>query len=136
MNEETKEILEDVKRHLDYVEVTKQASIRDNEMKAMYYYITNLQEELKYSVPQVQHNQIVSKLAKEKHVLKQENQKLVKELDTLRRRIITFINVFQDEKTFGLSYSDLKHLRGIANNNKFDIKVLDDKLTELKGGSK
>lgn len=45
MTEEIKEILEDVKRHLDYVEVTKQASIRDNEMKAMYYYITNLQEE-------------------------------------------------------------------------------------------
>lgn len=46
MNDEIKEILEDVKRHLDYVETTKQASIRDNEMKAMYDYITNLQEEL------------------------------------------------------------------------------------------
>lgn len=44
MNEEIKEILEDVKRHLDYVEATKQASIRDNEMKAMYDYITNLQQ--------------------------------------------------------------------------------------------
>jgi hypothetical protein len=47
MKDEIKEILEDVKRHLDYVEATKQASIRDNEMKAMYDYITNLQEELK-----------------------------------------------------------------------------------------
>ena len=46
MKEEIKEILEDVKRHLDYVEATGQCSIRDNEMKAMYDYITNLQEEV------------------------------------------------------------------------------------------
>ena len=45
MSDEIKEILEDVKRHLDYVEATKQSSIRDNEMKVMYDYITNLQEE-------------------------------------------------------------------------------------------
>lgn len=45
MNEEIKEILEDVKRHLDYLEATKQCSIRDNEMKVMYNYITNLQKE-------------------------------------------------------------------------------------------
>ena len=44
MNEEIKEILEDVKRHLDYVEATKQSSIRDNEIKAMYDYIINLQK--------------------------------------------------------------------------------------------
>ena len=48
-DENIKEILEDVKRHLDYVEATKQCSIRDNEMKAMYDYITNLQEENEYS---------------------------------------------------------------------------------------
>lgn len=46
MNDEVKEILEDVKRHLDYVEATKQCSIRYNEMKVMYDYITNLQEAL------------------------------------------------------------------------------------------
>ena len=46
MNNEIKEILEDIKRHLDYVEATKQASIRDNQMKAMYDCITNLQEEI------------------------------------------------------------------------------------------
>lgn len=45
MKDEIKKILEDVKRHLDYVETTKQCSIRDNEMKAMYDHITNLQEE-------------------------------------------------------------------------------------------
>lgn len=44
MKDEIKETLEDVKRHLDYVEATKQCSIRDNEMKAMYDYITNLQK--------------------------------------------------------------------------------------------
>ena len=48
-DENIKEILEDVKRHLDYVEATKQCSIRDNEMKVMYDYITNLQEENEYS---------------------------------------------------------------------------------------
>lgn len=47
MKDEIKEILEDIKRHLDYVEATKQASIRDNEMKVMYDYITTLQEENK-----------------------------------------------------------------------------------------
>ena len=46
MKDEIKEILDDVKRHLDYVEATKQSSIRDNEMKAMYDCITNLQEEI------------------------------------------------------------------------------------------
>ena len=44
MKNEIKETLEDIKRHLDYVEATKQASIRDNEMKVMYDYITNLQK--------------------------------------------------------------------------------------------
>ena len=33
LKDEIKEILEDVKRHLDYVEAIKQASIRDNEIK-------------------------------------------------------------------------------------------------------
>ena len=47
MKDEIKEILEDVKRHLDYVEATKQCSIRDNEMKVMYDHITNLQEKNK-----------------------------------------------------------------------------------------
>ena len=44
MKDEIKEVLEDVKRHLDYVEATKQCSIRDNEMKVMCDYITTLQE--------------------------------------------------------------------------------------------
>lgn len=45
MNKEVKEIIEDVKRHLDYVEKTKQCFIRDGEMKVMYDCIINLQEE-------------------------------------------------------------------------------------------
>lgn len=45
MTAEIKETLEDIKRHLDYVEITKQRSIRDNEIKVMYDYITNLQKE-------------------------------------------------------------------------------------------
>lgn len=47
MKDEIREILESVKRHIDYVEATKQCSVRDYEMKVMYDYITNLQEELK-----------------------------------------------------------------------------------------
>ena len=50
MKDEIKEILEDVKRHLDYVEATKQCSIRDNEMKAMYDYITNLEKKYENAV--------------------------------------------------------------------------------------
>ena len=46
MSEELKETLDDIKRHLDYVEATKQSSIRDNEMKIMYEYITNLQQKV------------------------------------------------------------------------------------------
>ena len=49
-----KEILEDVKRHLDYVEATKQCSIRDNEMKVMYDYITNLQEKYEKAIEYVE----------------------------------------------------------------------------------
>lgn len=41
MNKE--EILEDVKRHLDYVNTTKQKSIRDTEMEVMYQEIDRLQ---------------------------------------------------------------------------------------------
>ena len=46
MSEEIKETLDDVKRYLDYVEATKQSSIRDNEMKTMYEYITSLQQKV------------------------------------------------------------------------------------------
>lgn len=56
MKGEIKEILEDIKRHLDYVEETKQASIRDNEMKAMYDYITNLQERIDNAVEYIEEN--------------------------------------------------------------------------------
>ena len=46
MSEEIKETLDDIKRHLDYVEATKQSSIRDNEMKIMYDYIASLQQKV------------------------------------------------------------------------------------------
>ena len=46
MSEEIKETLDDIKRHLDYVEATKQSSIRDNEMKIMYDYIASLQKKV------------------------------------------------------------------------------------------
>lgn len=41
------EVLEDVKRHLDYVEATKQMSIRDNQIKKMYEEIDRLNNDIK-----------------------------------------------------------------------------------------
>lgn len=48
MSEEIEETLDDIKRHLDYVEATKQSSIRDNEIKIMYEYITSLQQKVEH----------------------------------------------------------------------------------------
>lgn len=48
-------------------------------------------------------------------------------------KAITFINIFQDEKTLTLNYNDLKHLRGILRGNDFDLMILENKLKELKG---
>ena len=45
MNKE--EILEDVKRHLDYVNATNQKSIRDTEMEVMYQEIDRLNNNIK-----------------------------------------------------------------------------------------
>lgn len=85
MSEEIKEILEDVKRHLDYVEATKQSSIRDNEMKAMYNYITNLQEEnenLKQQLDFIdEQNKYIDKLEKMIKDYKQRNEKAIERLE-------------------------------------------------------
>ena len=51
-------------------------------------------------------------------------------------KAITFINIFQDEKTLTLNYNDLRHLRGILKGNDFDLMILEDKLKELKGDDK
>ena len=75
MSEEIKKTLEDVKRHLDYVEATKQASIRDNEMKTMYNYITNLQKENN------QHISDIQVLMNKKENLERLTKKLQQELD-------------------------------------------------------
>ena len=42
-NKEIEELLEDIKRHLDYVNDSGLKSIRDTEMEKMYYYILDLQ---------------------------------------------------------------------------------------------
>ena len=64
MKDEIKEILENIKRHLDYVETIKQASIRDNQIKVMYDYIINLQEEKERL-----HNLIVQHIDKEDNLI-------------------------------------------------------------------
>lgn len=45
-----KEVLEDIKRHLDYVNETNQASIRDNQIKVMYEEIERLKERIDKAV--------------------------------------------------------------------------------------
>lgn len=69
--------------------------------------------------------------AKEKVIIKQNNV-----LNELRENAIAFINIFQDEKTLTLNYNDLKHLRGIINGEEFDIRILKEKLNELKESDK
>lgn len=69
-------------------------------------------------------------------LLEEENQRLNNVLNELRENAIAFINIFQDEKTLTLNYNDLKHLRGIINGEEFDIRILKDKLQELKESDK
>ena len=78
MDEDIKETLENVKRHLDYVEATKQCSIRANEMKAMYNYITNLQ--------------------KENEIQKKDNESLKKFCNDLVNKCENLIEKYQDYK--------------------------------------
>ena len=80
MKDEIKEILEDVKRHLDYVEATKQCSIRDNEMKAMYDNITNLQKTKTNMEQELQELYLI------KDNLQEENEKVHKDFDELSER--------------------------------------------------
>ena len=106
MNEEIKEILD------DYSCIPRIKKLGD--------YITNLQEELKYSVPQVKHNQIVSKLSKEKHILQEENQKLVKVIDEAKE-LINYYGITPEQ-------NDNVILRYILS----DLLKILNKLTELK----
>lgn len=95
MNEEIKTI----GQLLDFVETEKKATELIN-------YITNLQEELKYSVSQVQHNQVVSKLSNEKHILQEENQKLkdtIKEAKEKSTKLQEKYDYILDDLTFILA---------------------------------
>lgn len=123
MKDEIKEILEDVKRHLDYVNTTGLKSTRDNEMKAMYDYITNLQIiEQQYSAVLSENAELENKITN----LQEENERL---------------NNIIDELT-----EDIPHLLEIINRNEKDIKVYQDewlavsslkyKLNDLKGDNK
>ena len=99
MSEEIKETLDDIKRHLDYVEATKQSSIRDNEMKTMYEYITSLQQKveqleneneyLKMSNPEqnMEHFRIVNENKRKIDMLRKENH----QLENIRKEAIKFI---------------------------------------------
>lgn len=115
MNEEIKEILEDVKRHLDYVEATKQASIRDNEMKAMYYYITNLQEENQKLKNKLKGNLMYMKSLK---AIAEEKRRTPEDY---------FVDIQNENER-------LKQENQIKNGFGKDVVRL-NKLTELKGGS-
>ncbi len=78
MSEEIKKTLEDVKRHLDYLEATKQCSIRDNEMKVMYNYITNLRKENQILKENAEHNdKVVDKAKWNEMIYKSRNEKAI-----------------------------------------------------------
>lgn len=107
MTEEIKEILDDVKRHLDYVETTKQSSIRDNEMKAMYNYITNLQKEKENLKQQLdfidEQNKYIDKIEKMIKDYKSRNEKAIEYCENNKEytpRLIDVINILKgsDEK--------------------------------------
>ena len=112
MKDDIKETLEEVKRHLDYVKATKQASIRDNEMKVMYDYITNLQK--KYEEADYDRHKLfeakeklqndyqeavdkITNLQEENERLKGDNEFLKKELIKLERKYLKddLLNILQ-----------------------------------------
>ena len=140
MSEEIKETLDDIKRHLDYVEATKQSSIRDNEMKTMYEYITSLQQK-------------VEQLEKENKELKEENKRIfqnvnddellisnamnyaelkkaekkIEQLESIRKEAIEYV---LKNKLYGFKYDD-EELFEITT----DKKAKDDLLNILNKGS-
>lgn len=71
-------------------------------------------------------------IEKDKYIIGKQEEELDKYKNIIDKAI-TFINIFQDEKTLTLNYNDLKHLRGILRGNDFDLIILEDKLKELKG---
>ena len=115
------EVLEDIKRHLDYVKATNQFSIRDNEIKVMYEEIERLNKELKslqdsYDIEEEQANyhidltddlrEEVDRLNKELKCSEREKSDLLKTIDNLELRekrlnnIINELEKWLQEKQF------------------------------------
>jgi len=113
MKDEIKEILEDVKRHLDYVEATKQASVRDNEMKAMYDYTTNLQTiEQQYSAILSENAELENRI-KELEQINEEHRKINGELRKTINEAIDYIKHVQNygkEKSIYVNGDDLLNI--------------------------
>ena len=117
MNNDIKEILDNVKRHLDYVEATKQKSIRDNEMKVMYDYITNLQ-----TIEQ-QYSAILSENAK----LQEENKKYVEDNEKLRSaNMQLFLRVGADKTQEEIKTSQVGEIEEDKEPRRFE-NLFDDK---------
>lgn len=68
-----------------------------------------------------------------------EQWELLNEIERLNNNInkgIEAINVYQNEKTLSVGYEDLKRIRGILQGNKFDLRMFEEYLQELKGSDK
>lgn len=92
-----KEMLDDVKRHLDYVNATNQKSIRDIEMQEMYFEIERLNNKVE---------ELMTLYTTERYV-KEDYKAIIKEV----REYITTqkLHKFQDT-TGGLTYQERKLL--------------------------
>lgn len=71
MNKDVKEIKDRIKNRQEYFNPVYLA-IKSEEIDTLLYYINQLEEELKYTIPIVEHNKIVSEKLKENKLLKEE----------------------------------------------------------------
>jgi hypothetical protein len=141
-----KEVLEDIKRHIDYVNATNQTSIRDNQIKVMYFEIERLNNIIKTKDEGIK--AFVEDLCEEsieKEKIKVINKQLWEEntrlsngreldqnaIDTLQYRIDKAIEYILNNKLYCFKYDD-EELFEITT----DKKAKDDLLNILRGDDK
>ncbi len=125
MSEEVKEI----KNDLDFAREVFDYTLNPDQCGLLLDYINQLEEELKYTVPIVEHNKIVSEKLKENQQLQQE----VNQLETNWNELEEYIRktkIKEFEKAFGKRYGKTFTQAEIIVCN-----MLIEKMQELKGGS-
>lgn len=84
MNEEIKEMLQDVKDSIEYNEREHTGSLKDKWIKEMYNYITNLQQDLDKANDIIQKDRQFYKCRMDEYVdLKKENERLKEKVNNL-----------------------------------------------------